>query len=416
MVKCPRCGEEVEYFTRKKKSYFARCPKCRKSFKVKDYPELEQYVRVVESEVGETRVENSKQPPKLFDEPKPVEEILYEVLSDWGCDETFINTVVRYVERKGYLDPSWLMNLLLHGRTGRKFTDQEAYMVVDEIVSIIESEKRKAEALNRPYIGTVVWGALPRPPVVLPPQPITQYPQQPYYIPQQPQTYVQPPPQYQQPQYIPQYVQQPQQQITLETIQEMINKAMDEYKRKSEFDEVRKSVSDVEKKLIESRSEVEKLIGKTYEEILKAVKEILASIPTQQVPQPSIDRKDIELIKTDLEKTYIQKLSELEKKLIEAKSEAEKRELLSHIKELESRIEEVRREAGKTVVSPEGWQKDETRLVAELGRGVLDIVRDRRPVEYLVRIIPQIQKPPEGERRTEKSLENLIKESGGVVE
>jgi uncharacterized Zn finger protein len=48
MPKCPSCGVEVEYFTRRKNSPFARCPACGRTFKVKEHPELAQYVRVEE--------------------------------------------------------------------------------------------------------------------------------------------------------------------------------------------------------------------------------------------------------------------------------------------------------------------------------------------------------------------------------
>jgi len=58
---------------------------------------------------------------------------------------------------------------------------------------------------------------------------------------------------------------------------------------------------------------------------------------------------------------------------------------------------------------------DEAKLVAELGGRFFEIVKDRKPMEYLVRIIPQ--KPPtEEKKKTEASIEELIKESGGVVE
>jgi hypothetical protein len=67
-------------------------------------------------------------------------------------------------------------------------------------------------------------------------------------------------------------------------------------------------------------------------------------------------------------------------------------------------------------VSPEGWQRDETRLVAELGTRFLEILDKRRPMEYLVRIVPYVAKPPKPEAKTEESLEEMIRAAGGEVE
>jgi len=418
MVKCPLCGNEVEYFIRTKRSKYAKCPACGKSFVTSEHPELEQFIKVVEEpkpveqpqgQVSEEVAEVKKPKPKpLFEEPKPVEDIVAEVLEEWGCDKDFIDRIVNYIQRKGgNFDAGWLMNMLLHARTGRKFTEQEAYMVVDEIVSMIQQEKQKAESMGRPYIGSIiVSGSYQRPGFYTPTFPSTQpyYPPQPYYIPPPTPQYHTPTPTYQQPP------------ITPQMIQEMINKALEDFKKKSEVDELRSKVVEVDKKLIETKAELEKVIAKSFEELNKIVKETLANLPVQQAPaQPSIDKKDIELMKTELEKAYIQKLSELEKKFLEAKTEAEKKELIGQIESLRREIDDLRREASKPV-SPEGWQKDETRLVAELGTRFFDIIKDRRPIEYLVKIIPKQAPPPAEERKTEKSLEDMIKEAGGVVE
>jgi len=63
---------------------------------------------------------------------------------------------------------------------------------------------------------------------------------------------------------------------------------------------------------------------------------MIASLQTPQQAQEStsIDKRDLELMKVELEKKYMQEISNLEKKLLEAKTEAEKKELMSQLQEL----------------------------------------------------------------------------------
>lgn len=463
MPKCPVCGAEVEYFTRRRNSAFAKCPACGNTFKVKDHPELAQYVKVeapVEQEeeeeeapTPETKIEHrpqpeprprvrpAREPVRLFEEPKPVEEIVTETLLEWGCDENFVKGVVSYIQSKGVFDPGWLFNILLKGRTGRRFTEAEAWMVVDIITSKIQHEKQKAEASGRPYFSSIVMTTLtptPYPYGYSAPMPL-QAPQQTYY-PQS--TPLQTP---QMPSNVPQMgapsFHQPAQQptVTPERLQEMIRQALMEQRKASEMDELKKGIFELEKKLLEQRQQFEKQISDLRGEVLNVVKETLretlSTIPqTQpQTTQPQIGPEKVELVKAELEKTYIQRLHEVEKtfeqrladikgvyekQLAEMKeklAEAEKKDLLNKIASLEEKIEQYRRETGGRVpVSPEGWQSDEARLVAELGHKFLDLVKERKPIEYLVKIVPQL--PKTREAKTEESLEEMIKSLGGEVE
>jgi len=432
---CPLCGAEVEYFTKKPRSHFVQCPACGKKFSITEHPELKDFIKVVEegkrkdegapeereeegaAEVKEVKPVRRSVPKPLFEEPKPMEEVIYEVLSEWNCDEDFINRIVNYVQRKQYFDPGWLMNMLLHARTGRKFTEQEAYMVVDEIVSAIEQEKRRAEQLGRPYFGSIIWaqsssrtyqpgypmypatGSQPAYPTTYPPATPTGTPPSPAY-------------QYQQ-----------QMAITPQQIREWIAQSLAEQRKESVIDELRRQVAELEKKRIEDKADLEKKlmesITKTKEELINAIKDAISSLaPAQQVQPAGIDKKDIELMKVEMEKAFAQRVAELEKKYLEARSESEKKELLGQIEELRRRLEDVKREASAITISPEGWKSDEARLVAELGGRFLDLVKDRKPMEYLVRIIPQTQAQPSQQQpmKTEKSLEDLIRETGGEVE
>lgn len=448
--RCPLCGAEVDYFVKKKKSAWAQCPACSKKFLVKEHPELQPFIRVVEGaeeseEEGEAAGEKERErvsPPSLFEEPKPMEEIIAEVLEEWGCDKHFINTVVRYVNRKGFFDPNWLMGLLLQARTGRRFTPQEAMMVVDEIVSAIQREKERAEKMGRQYFGQIVWGYDRSPPqVYYPPAAVTpgQY-VQPYAQPVYP--YAPPPTSYTPPHQPPGYTPHqppphsytPQPALTPQQVQEMIQRAFAEQRTKSDIDELKKMIFEIEKKRVEDMAALDKRLVKFMKATLRTVRETVSSVTSviqqsqqrQEKPESGIDKKDIELMRSEMEKAFIkqlqemekkytQQIQELEKKLVEAKSESEKKELVSRIEALQRQVEELRTEAGKPV-SPEGWQRDETRLVAELGTRFLEMLDKRRPMEYLVRIVPYMAKPPKPEAKTEESLEEMIKAAGGEVE
>jgi hypothetical protein len=219
MPKCPICNKEVKEFYRKHQSGFLMCPECKKGFRRKHYPDLQQYAKEVEyypwEEVSnmssqkepeeiEKKKESKPTRPELFPIPKPPEEIIAEVLEEWGVDEHFINVITRYVQRKGYLDPAWLMSMLLDARTGRKFSQQEAFMVVDEIVSEIQAEKDKAEKAGRQYFFSIMpFGRITQTPYgtpipltsseeriyFRPPTPTTSYPSTPQYSPQYPYQY-----------------------------------------------------------------------------------------------------------------------------------------------------------------------------------------------------------------------------------
>jgi len=207
----------------------------------------------------------------------------------------------------------------------------------------------------------------------------------------------------------------------------MIRQAIAEQKKADVIDELKKMIYEIEKKRIEDKAEVEKKLADTTKAIkdeltkmlddsLKEIRDMIASLQTPQQAQAStsIDKRDLELMKVELEKKYMQEISNLEKKLLEAKTEAEKKELMIQLQELRAKLDSLEK-GMSTPVSLEGWKTDEARLVAELGGRFFEIVKDRKPMEYLVRIIPQ--KPPtEEKKKTEASIEELIKESGGVVE
>jgi uncharacterized Zn finger protein (UPF0148 family) len=455
LAKCPKCGAEVEFFLKRKPhDPYLLCPQCNNLFTKNELPPEERNrVRVKYMEDIEEKNDNddvaqphehidedekqeqaiqkevSKQRQRrfepLFAMPKEPTEIIAEILLDWGCKDDFVRRVTEYINVKGYFDAGWLMSMLLKANTGRRFTEQEAFMVVDMIMSALEREKKMAEETGKAFpIGIVplrggggggTYYSHPIPLHQSSPQYMTMYHASPT-----------PPPHGQAIQQLPTTAQYPQ--ITPQQIQEMIRQAIAEQKKADVIEELKKMIYEIEKRRIEDKAEVEKKLADTtktvrdeltkmLENSLSEIKDMIASLQSPQQTQAasaSIDKRDLELMRIELEKKYIQEISNLEKKLLEAKTEAEKKELLGQLQELKVKLDTLER-AASTPISPEGWKSDEARLVAELGGRFFEIVKDRKPVEYLVRIIPQ--KPMTEEKKiTETSLEELIKESGGVVE
>jgi DNA-directed RNA polymerase subunit RPC12/RpoP len=434
MVKCPRCGAEVEYFLRRKShDPYLMCPVCNQLFTKKELPPDAKYeVRYMETakeeDVAEMEEEElqpqqtqAKPRPKsvtLFEEPKEPTEIIAEILLDWGCDEGFVKKITEYINTKGYFDAGWLMNMLLHAKTGRRFTEQEAFMVVDMIVSALEREKQKMEAAGKvfPFAIMSLKPGTGQYPSGMYTQTVTLHPQSPVY-PYPPQQQM-PLPHYQQYQQIPPQAGYQQPALRLEDvaklIEEKIRDALQEKKTTDTLEELKKSIVEYEKKLIELRHEQEKKTEDVKKELLntlqQSIKELADSLKTSLMPvQPTkseeeVTKKDLELMLEKLKREEMEKRHELERQLLETKFST-----------LMEKIETTK----SAPVSPEGWQKDETRLVAELGSRFFDIIKERKPIEYLVRILPvqpQQQQQPQQPQKTEKTLVDLIKESGGEVE
>jgi len=428
MVKCPVCGEEVEFFYKKGKyDPYLRCPKCGNLFTKKDLPPGEAYeVRYMSQESEErheeVRTEEKGKKVSLFEEPKEPTEIIAEILLDWGCEEEFVRKITEYINMKGYFDPGWLMNMLLRAKTGRRFTEQEAYMVVDMITAALEREKQKMESAGKIFPFAIM---------SLKPSPVTGQMSgmytQPYTLQPQPPATLQylshqlPPIQYQQPSAatLPAQTSYPQATMRPEDIarlvEEKLRTALQEKRTADTIEEIKKAIADYEKKLIELRHEQEKRTDDVKKELTsmvqQTIKELLEELRASLTPpQPvkseeEVTKKDLEIMFEKLKREEMEKRYELEKKLLEDKLQV----LLDKI------------ESNKSApVSPEGWQKDETRLIAELGSRFFDIVKDRKPIEYIVRILPvpqQTQQPQTQQpQKTEKTLLDLIKESGGEVE
>ncbi|MEM1672341.1 MAG: hypothetical protein QXT86_09865 [Archaeoglobaceae archaeon] len=415
-MQCPNCGTDTK-FLKKKKSPYAFCPNCRKSIPTKEIPveeievvdkypweevkeELEEEtMKELEEETTEGIEEKKKEERRryepLFDYPKDPTRIIEEVLMDWGIDEEFIKHVVRHVERKGFLETSWLFNMLVKGRTGRKIIPDEALMIIEEITSAIENERRKAESLGMTYVpfqvidvrdrGVNVYGY--------------NIPVNPY----RPQLYVYPPTQQGQPAMpqvgqpaMPQFPTLPQQQIlSPDVIKNIVvsevSKLLEEKKKHDEINELRKKVyEDIPSMIKNETDKLKSNVMQTIKELFEGLKEKL------QPKEEGITKKDLELLIERIERSELQKTIEELKKVLQEKTQ-------------------------QIVIQPppsEGYQNDGARLIADALKTIVNPGQwyPGRAVENLIRVLPQIQQPQtQKEVPGEKSVVDLVKEYGGDV-
>jgi len=432
MVACPKCKTEVEKFLKKKHSRWVYCPSCQSPVPTTEMSNAP--VEVVERYPWEKeeKPETVTEREPLFEVPKEPSQIVAEVLMEYGCAEEFVKSVTKYIERKGFLDPAWLFNMLMRARTGRRFTEAEAYMVIDEIVSAIEAERRKAEQLGKPFTFFVS-GLYP---IAPPPAPSFSFPvpldyratptyRAPPTYPTAPQAPIQPTQQALQPTapttpsttyYAPPPLpppSQPQQRVpTLEEIQRIIAQAIEEKKKRDEIEAVREMVHSLERKVIEDKHALEKQLGSLKSEVTEVLAKLdekwqerlsaLLSKPSAPTAAEGevITKKDLELFAEKQEKKFL----EQQLKFLQEKLDA-----------LSRKVEE---KAQPIIVGGEGWQKDETRLIATLGSQLLSIAKDRRPIEQLVRVVaPIAQQIPQRKQVGEAgTIYELIEQEGGVVE
>jgi hypothetical protein len=354
-------------------------------------------------------IPSKKKPFQVFPELRSPAEIISEILGSYGVSEEFIEWIARYVDRKGGLDPGWLFNMLTTARTGRRFTDSEAWIIVDEVVSELEKERQEAERRRRPWTFTVIstrTGASPYPPPAY-----TSYPS-----PYSSSTYSA---------YYPsgvvpsiyghtkaEYYPPPQPSLTEDKVREIMREMLEEKRKREEIDEMREKIEKIEKesteKIVKLKEEFAETLAKMKEDIIAGVKDVLPPKPSEE---GGISKKDLDLMRSELEKSYLTKIAEVEDK---------RREDL--IKNLEKELAEIKEKVSKptTTISPEGWSDDTKRAFTEVGTRALDtlerIAADRKPLEWVFRIIAEAPKKPPPKGKISTDLASLIEEQGGLVE
>jgi uncharacterized C2H2 Zn-finger protein len=368
-----------------------KCPVCGRKYKteVRLKEHMDEKHKKPEEKSQERRFEG------IFPQIREPSEIMRDILKSYGLSDEFIEWVTRYVDRKGGLDPGWLLSMLTTARTGRRLTDAEAYLIVDEVVSEIEKERVKAEQQKRPWSFFVTGYTTRTQAPTYMPYP-TQYPTTTPYTP--PYT-TQPPSQY------PTITPPP---LTEERIKAMMHELLEEKRRKDELEELRdKQASlerEVDKKIMDLRKEVADTLSKITDEIVEKIKPLIP----QQKAEGGIDKKDLELMKSELEKTYISKIHDIEKQRTE-----------ETIKTLKEELADIKSKVGKPTVAPEGWSSDAYRAFTEVGTRAMDtlerVASGRKPLETLFKIIVQPIQPPQT-KEVKSDLASKIEKEGGLVE
>lgn len=391
-----------------------------------------------ESKKTETRkeVSTSSKVPALFPEIREASDIVREALLRWGCREDFANHIARYIERKGVFDPNWLFNMLKTAHTGRKWTDMEILMCVDEINSELLDERAKAESMGKLWQITLIphqpriTPSYPFPPCSFQPQyqtqPGYQQPISTIHRPTHPQITQPPTQQMIQPQYPMGYQSYPTQPQDIQrVVEEATRRLLEEKRSKDEMEYLRNKITEMEKRSIEQRHETEKKIIEKTEEMKKEIYEVLSnlnesikslkvSIETMRTPlkpetTEAVTKKDLELERMKWEKS----LTEERAKTAEKYYELQLNTLKEKIGSLESKIEE---KSKPVIISGEGYSDDRYRLTASLGSKALDILAQRQPLEVIAKIIPGGEKPPKRKQVGKPEVLDIIKESGGEVE
>jgi gas vesicle protein len=150
------------------------------------------------------------------------------------------------------------------------------------------------------------------------------------------------------------------------------------------------------------RKEIADTLSKMTDDIVEKIKPLIP----QQKSEGGIDKKDLELMKSDLEKTYISKIHDIEKQRTE-----------ETIKTLKEELADIKSKVGKPTIAPEGWSSDAYRAFSEVGTRAMDtlerIMEGRKPVETLFKIIVQ---PLPQTKEVKSDLASKIEKEGGLVE
>jgi len=246
--KCPHCGAEVDHLVKIGKVPIPQCPVCKKTISKKLVPEGFP-VEIIESKPKPKPkpkeepliFEGTREEEGLFPGPKPHYVILEEVLRIHRLKEDFIQYAVNKAKRTpGGIHPNVLWNMLVDLNSGIKSKAHAKY-IVEDYYAALQKEATKARDLGMPINYPIAIGE-PLQPVAAglptPPRQETGYYAQRYstrtYQGYPYQTYL-----------------QPQQGITLQQVQEMIQKMIIDQQRQRELQELREKTIRLESKVKE---------------------------------------------------------------------------------------------------------------------------------------------------------------------
>ena len=407
---CPVCGEPVPYFLTKRRSTYAKCPKCGKSFRRKEVPPeslkfIDELRPPAKPAAEEEREEEEEGGISLFERPKPPHKVLEEVLREFGVNEKFIEIAVKRSRRIGGIHPTDLRNMLWAMRSLSGVRDREtAAYIADEYALALQAEQRKAQELGL-NISYPIGPSGRRDSYY-----ISDYGLSPSYS--RPPTFTSVStgagygygqPRYSAPQAQP---------LTREEIAMMIRQALEEKRTREELQELRESQirlqQETQMQLMKIQQEFQKQILQLAESFKDTMQTTIEKILESQKNVVTTDKlaEILEKREKDAYLRYLEKKSEDDRKMIEM--------LLKHY---EKKFEEFKKllEEKERHKAAEGYKTDEMRLAAEAMHRVADVIEKKQPLKVIVEALPAVQRQQQTEAKKIEAGEKA-EESATVLE
>ncbi|MEM2618748.1 MAG: hypothetical protein QW356_04605 [Candidatus Hadarchaeales archaeon] len=413
---CPRCGKEQDFAVVVGDGK-PQCPSCGRLLSKNmveevriEYKEKGETLRKEEKEYEEPVPEDNEEEKKAgappFKRIREPEEILDEIMSDYGLSQRTRSFIIKKSKRIGGIHPSSLRSFL--EQMDEKISPIVIDSIVDDYYREIEKERRKAEELGMRMVYPL--GGEPSPRFI---PSFTGLQQTGYGLQTTPIQELQ----------LATPIQRQSWQPTLSP--ELVARQVYEMlAREAKEKRTEERIHQLELELVKMRNETMKQLDEAVKKIQETISQTQVSTP----PQPSVTLQEIQQLLDKREKdSYIKYLEE------RAKDEKEQREkdreamekmfqtLIAERQALSQKIEEEREKwarkldeerkmwAKSVPPSTEGYTRDETRLLAD----ALRILGDKSPVRDIGRIVIDFMEkgekpPPKREKVGEEEITSYL--------
>ena len=358
--------------------------------------------RKLEEEFAEESEELLSEEEGLFEVPKPPERVLFEILSQYKhIKPEFIRAMVRRSKLKGGLTPDELKYFLVSMKSGVK-SEAEASFIAEEYALALKSEAEKAKKQGYPisYPLPNYMSPKPSPPPISTTSPYSYGSSSTYY--RSPSTWVSTP-MPSQGQDITALINSLRQEFDArlrDLFEERERRKLEDRLHQMEI-QTREQIRDIVDMMKNMQNQFQQALQQMQQQFTEALKEIAQM--AQQPPPGVVTKEELEKLQLEQIIKMYEKQLEFWKKLDEEKSKRIE-ELLNELRgwkektekerlELLREIERLSREAS---YKPTGYQSDEMRLIAEGIHTLAETIRDRKPVELLIKTVGPALVQPHG--------------------
>jgi len=371
---CPHCGAVIDHIVRYGRSWARQCPKCGRAIAQNQIPEgfPEEHREAKpkptrKRKVAEEEEEEKERPAPPFKRPKTPAQILRELCEYHGLKDSFIEYVVRKAEAKrGGLHPMEFRQMLQDLDSGIK-TKRQAEYIVSDYIEMLMAEREKARQMGVPMVYPIGPYEEEAPTMGIQ-MPYGEYPE-----PYGPTMYGyrrSMPPGYRT--AFGGYPRQPT--LTVDMVErifeEKVTKLLEEKRRRDEIETIKEQLANVPK-IVE-------------ETVAKAVPQTPPNIVTTDQLMEALEKKTTEA-QLEAQREQVKMWKELyDKALDEIRKTRE--EWAKDREEFLRKVEEAKQ---PIQVNTEGYQRDETRLLAE----GIQILGRKTPIKdlgsILIRFFPR---------------------------